>query len=226
MAQGGTEWGYAGRVGPDHWASLSADYAPCGEGVRQSPIDITGYERTDAPALSFAYDAGAESSVALVRGSVVVSFAPESGVTLAGQRYELLSAHFHSPAEHRVDGEGFAAELHVVHEDADGDALVVGVLYRLGAPNLVLQAMLDAVDGSAAHAALDASAFAPRSRAFFSYTGSKTTPPCQEPVAWVVMRDADTLSPEQARALQSLSGGPNNRPLQPLRGRRIVLVGG
>ena len=40
------------------------------------------------------------------------------------------------------------------------------------------------------------------------------------------MRDAATVSQEQVEALQSFSGGPNNRPLQPLRGRRIVLVGG
>ena len=40
------------------------------------------------------------------------------------------------------------------------------------------------------------------------------------------MRDSETVSREQVDALQSFSGGPNNRPLQPLRGRRIALVGG
>ena len=218
------EWSYAGPTGPEHWGTLAPEYAPCAEGVQQSPIDLTGYERADAPALSFSYDGGV-SAAALVGGSVVVEFAAGSGVTLAGRRYDLLSAHAHSPAEHRVDGEGFAAELHVVHEDASGDALVVGVLYRLGPPDPVLQAMLDAPAEAVGGFPLDAAAFAPRSTAFFNYTGSKTTPPCQEPVEWVVMRDAGTVSQEQVDALQSFSGGPSNRPLQQLRGRRIALVG-
>ncbi len=219
------EWSYAGRTGPEHWASLTPEYAPCAEGVQQSPIDVTGYERAAVPALSFSYD-GSVSSAALVRGSVVVEFGSGNSVLLGGRRYELQSAHFHAPSEHRVDGEGFAAELHMVHEDASGDALVVGVLFRLGPPDPVLQAMLDAAAGETTGFPFDAAAFAPRSGAFFNYTGSKTTPPCHEPVEWVVMRDAATVSQEQIDALQSFSGGPNNRPLQPLRGRSIVLVGG
>ncbi len=225
MALDGSEWSYTGSTGPEHWGSLAPEYAPCAEGVQQSPVDITGYEHADAPALSFSYDGGV-SGAALVRGSVVVEFAPGSGVTLGDRRYELLSAHAHAPAEHTVDGERFAAELHVVHEDASGEAIVVGVLYRLGDADPVLQAMLGAAAGETTGFRLDAAAFVPRSAAFYNYTGSKTTPPCHEPVEWVVMRDAATVSQAQVDALQSFSGGPNNRPVQPLRGRRIVLVGG
>ena len=219
------EWGYAGPIGPAHWASLSPDYAPCAGGIQQSPIDITGYEPAVGPVLSFSY-AGEASRVASARGPIAVEFASGSSLTLGGRRYELLSAHAHAPAEHRVDGEEFAAELHVVHEDASGDALVVGVLFRLGDASPILQAMLDAAPGGAAALPPGAAAFMPRSNVFYNYTGSKTTPPCQEPVTWVVMRDAGTVSAEQVSALQSFSGGPNNRPLQPLRGRRIMLVGG
>ena len=217
------EWGYVGPTGPAHWGTLAREYAPCAEGVQQSPVDITGYERVDAPALSFSYEGGV-GGVELVRGSAVVEFAPGSSVTLGGRRYELLSAHAHAPAEHTVNGEGFAAELHIVHEDASGDVLVVGVLYRLGPSDPVLQAMLEAAVGETA-GFLSGAAFMPRSSAFFNYTGSKTTPPCHEPVQWVVMRDAATVSRGQVEVLQSLSGGPNNRPVQPLRGRSIVLVG-
>ncbi len=218
-------WGYVGPTGPEHWASLAPEYAPCAEGVQQSPVDITGYERADVPALSFSYS-GEVRGAALVRGSIVVEFGPDSSLTLGGRRYELQSAHFHAPAEHTVDGEVFVAELHIVHEDASGEALVVGVLCWLGDPSPVLQAMLDAAAGETTDFPLDAAAFTPRSTAFYNYTGSKTTPPCQEPVTWVVLRDAGTVSQEQVDALQAFSGGPNNRPVQPLRGRRIVLVGG
>ncbi|MCY4450197.1 MAG: carbonic anhydrase family protein [Chloroflexi bacterium] len=218
-------WGYVGPTGPEHWASLAPEYALCGEGVQQSPVDITGYERAGVPALSFSYS-GEVRGAALVRGSIVVEFGPGSSMALGDLHYELQSAHFHAPAEHTVDDEAFTAELHMVHEDASGEALVVGVLYQLGPPNPVLQAMLNAASGEAADFPSGAAGFTPRSTAFYNYTGSKTTPPCHEPVAWVVLRDPGTVSQEQVDALQAFSGGPNNRPVQPLRGRRIVLVGG
>ena len=221
-------WGYSGPNEPEHWASLAPENAPCAEGVQQSPVDLTGYERASAPAPSFSYG-GDVSEAALVRGSIVVSFGPASSLTLGGRRFDLRSVHAHAPAEHRVDGEEFAAELHVLHEDVAGALLAVGMLYRLGAPSPVLQAMIVAVsrEGEAsAELPLQAADFAPRSTGFYTYAGSKTTPPCQEPVEWVVMQDAGTVSQEQIAALQALSGGPNNRPVQPLRGRRIVLVGG
>ena len=33
-------WGYAGDTGPEHWAELSPEFAPCGAGTEQSPIDL------------------------------------------------------------------------------------------------------------------------------------------------------------------------------------------
>ena len=76
-----------------------------------------------------------------------------------------------------MDGEAFAAELHVVHEDASGEALVVGVLYRLGPPSPVLQAMLDVAAGETAEIPLDAAAFTPRSFSFYSYNRFKDYSP-------------------------------------------------
>ncbi|TNF81432.1 MAG: hypothetical protein EP299_02145 [Acidobacteria bacterium] len=32
-------WGYEGEEGPEHWADLSPDFAACGQGVEQSPIE-------------------------------------------------------------------------------------------------------------------------------------------------------------------------------------------
>ena len=56
------EWGYGGSGGPEDWASLSEEYATCADGQQQSPVDITGYEMTDAEPISFLYDSDAGSS--------------------------------------------------------------------------------------------------------------------------------------------------------------------
>ena len=41
-------------------------------------------------------------------------------VSHQGKAYHLVQFHFHSPSEHSVDGELMAAEMHLVHQAADG----------------------------------------------------------------------------------------------------------
>ena len=220
-------WGYEGPAAPEYWAALSEAYATCA-GEEQSPVDITAYEQGDGGPLSFSY----ASEAAAVRNDgkfVYVDFA--AGSTLrAGQRtFGLKSAHLHAPSEHRIEGVELAAELHVVHADAGGDLAVVGLLFELGEPSSPVQAILDAAPPAGETATegitLDASACVPDGSAYYAYDGSKTTPPCDEGVNWFVMREPGTISQEQVAALLALSGGPNNRPVQPVGGRAIVLGG-
>ncbi len=186
----------AGRAGALGGAAEA--YSAC-TGEQHSPVDITGYEEGDGGPLSFSYASDA-SAVRNDHKFVYVDFA--AGSTLrAGQRtFGLNSAHLHAPSEHRVDGVEFAAELHLVHADSAGETLSEGIL-------------------------LSASACVPDGSAYYSYDGSKTTPPCQESVGWFVMREPRTISQEQVAALLALSGGPNNRPVQPIGGRAIRLGG-
>ena len=131
----------------------------------------------------------------------------------------------HSPSEHRVDGTNFAAELHLVHADADGNLAVVGLLFKLGAHSPVVQAILDAApnpgDTVGTSSILNAKDYLPAELGYYRYDGSKTTPPCDEPVEWYVMRHQKTVSQEQVDDLLALSGGPTNRPVQPI-GDRVI----
>ncbi len=218
------EWGYTGPGAPENWASLDEEYATCADGQQQSPIDITGYEMTDAEPISFLYD----SDAAAVRNDgrfVHIDYPPGSMLSVGKQIFELKTAHLHSPSEHWIDGVSFAAELHLVHADADGLLVVVGLLFRLGDPSPAVEAILDAApaagDTVSAGTTLNAGDFAPDELGYYQYDGSKTTPPCQEPVAWFVMREPKTISQEQVNRLLTLSDGPNNRPVQPT-GSRVV----
>ena len=218
------KWGYDGPGAPQYWASLSEEYAICADGKQQSPIDITGYERGVASPISFSHSVDATA----VRNDgrfVHVDYAAGNTLSVGRRTYELKSAHFHSPSEHLIDGESFAAELHLVHTDADGNLAVVGLLFRLGAPSPVVQAILDAVptagDTVVDSFTLNARGYVPDELGYYRYDGSKTTPPCNEPVDWYVMRQSKTISPEQVDGLQVLSGGPNNRPVQPT-GDRVI----
>ena len=222
------EWGYQGPGAPENWASLSDDYALCADGERQSPIDIARYETGDAEAISFSY--GGDAKAVRNKGKFVyVDYAPGSAFNVGERTFELKSAHLHSPSEHLVDGVSFAAELHLVHQDAGGALAVVGLLFRLGEPSPVVQAILDAApdagDAAAPTNDLNSGVYTPGELAYYKYDGSLTTPPCSEPVGWYVMREPKSISQEQVDSLLALSGGPNNRPVQPTGNRKIIAGG-
>ena len=220
-------WGYVGPRGPEHWASLSEAYAGCA-GVQQSPIDLTGYKQGDGGPLSFSY--GGDASAVSYDGRFVHADFEDGNMLRAGERaFGLKSAHLHAPSEHRIEGAELAAELHLVHADGEGDLAVVGLLFELGDPSPLVQTILDAAPPSGETASegisLNASACVPDGSAYYSYASSKTTPPCDEGVSWFVMREPRTISQEQVDGLLALSGGPNNRPVQPI-GSRAILLGG
>ena len=218
-------WGYEGPGAPERWALLSPEYAACAEGRRQSPIDITGYRQGDTVPLVFSYTGDA----AAVRNDgmfVHVDYPAGNTLTVDGSSYTLKSAHFHAPSEHLVDGNGYAVELHLVHADTGGGLAVVGLLFGLGEPSPILEEILEAAPPPGGTAVggfvLNAAGYLPAGRSYYRYQGSKTTPPCDEPVDWYLIQQAQTISPGQANHLLELAGGPNNRPIQPTNNRPIT----
>ena len=157
--------------------------------------------------------------------AVYVDYPPSNTLSVGLKTLVLKSAHFHSPSEHWIDGTGYAAELHLIHADTDGNLAVVGILFREGPPNPAVQAILDVApatgDTVGDGPSLNASGFAPEPSGYYRYVGSKTTPPCDEPVDWFVMGKIESISRQQVKSLLELSGGPNNRPLQPT-GDRVI----
>ena len=229
MTTEAVHWGYTGSEGPEHWGCLSEAYLPCAEGVEQSPVDITGYAASDGPALQFDYP-GVATAARNNGHTVYLDFNAGNSVAVGGDRYELQGVHYHSPGEHELNGERFAAELHLVHQDDGGNLAVVGLLYRLGDASPLVQRLLDAAPETGATVGLNggpaAQEYAPDAAEYYGYAGSLTTPPCSEGVRWIVMQTVGTVSQEQVNALQALTGGPNNRPVQPIGDRQIFSVGG
>ena len=183
---------------------------------------------TGAPQLAFNYTGKARQ----IRhnGRIAdVEFAAGNGIAIGPATYELKAMHLHVPAEHRIDGQPFSAELHLVHQSAGGDYAVVGQLFRLGDPSPVIQALLDAYPepGQAVERGfrLNAADLAPGDLGYYRYSGSLTTPPCTEPVDWIVLREIRSTSQEQVDQIAARQKGYNNRPVQPLNGREIIYTG-
>ena len=47
-------------------------------------------------------------------------------------KYSLKQLHWHSPSEHTVKGRRYSLEVHMVHESAEKQIAVVGILYTIG----------------------------------------------------------------------------------------------
>jgi len=222
------QWNYSAELGPARWGGLCADFALCGEGRAQSPIDIASARPADGPALRFDYR-GAIQAIEHRGVSVVLHFSEGCELRIGDRAAQLTQAHWHTPAEHALDGHRPPAELHFVHVLPGGALAVVGILCDEGPPDPCIARILREIEpmaGAPAHRQVDipAAGCAPRTAAHFAYEGSLTTPACNEGVLWHVMRDRRSLSRQQLDALNRLTGGDNSRPLQPRYGRQIASV--
>src|SRR5579885_3467331 len=119
-------WGYDGEVGPESWARLSPEFAVCGSGVRQSPVDIPPTAPLNPDDLAFDYKPSA-LNVVNNGHTVQVNYDPGSTLRLDGATYELAQYHFHTRSEHAFGGKLADMELHLVHRGPSGGLAVVGV---------------------------------------------------------------------------------------------------
>jgi carbonic anhydrase len=221
-------WTYEGaETGPAAWARLQPDFALCGSGQRQSPIDIREGIGVDLPPIQFDYRAGFFS--VLDNGHTIeVQTAPGNFIEVGTRRFELQGFRFHHPGECAINGTAFPMSIHLLHKDAQGQLAVVALMAETwsdDAEHPVVQQVwnhlpLDKGQAVPAPVQIDPAALLPTRRGYITYMGSLTTPPCTEGVTWMVMQQTIPVSKAQLAILARLSP-MNARPLQPPQGRLI-----
>lgn len=220
------EWSYAGAEGPENWSSINPDYANCGLGHQQSPIDIRDAKREALPLIQFDYKS-APLKVINNGHTIQVNASPGSSITVGDKKYELKQFHFHHPSEEYVDGKPYDMVAHLVHADSDGKLAVVAVLLKSGRANSLVQKVWENLPRTEGHeevvssVEINASALLPASTGYYTFAGSLTTPPCSEGVTWFVLKMPSELSAEEIAAFAKIY--PHNaRPIQPPNGRTIL----
>ena len=218
-------WGYEGDAGPSHWASLNEDYALCGLGQNQSPVNLTGFVEADLPALDLRYDAPGQEVVNNGH-TVQVNTAAGGVLRVDGQEFALKQFHFHAPSENRLNGQSFPMEAHLVHVSEDGHLAVVAVFFNEGQANPALDKVWPAMPEKTGKQPLakgvDVNTLLPVSRDYYRFNGSLTTPPCSEGVRWFVLKQPVEASPAQIEQFRKVMHHDNNRPVQPLNARLIL----
>lgn len=153
---------------------------------------------------------------------------PEAGagyVTLAGVRYDLIQFHFHTPSEHRFEGQTTPLEMHMVHRNAAQELLVIGIPLAAGPASTVdkVLARLAPECGAPVHVGeIDLDTLLPRDHSNLRYNGSLTTAPFSENVKWFLMREK-TVTPATISRFQHLFTSGNARATQPLNGRTLTV---
>jgi carbonic anhydrase len=220
-------WSYQGHGAPTHWAELEPEFAACGTGREQSPIDIRVRDavQADLPPISFDYH---PVPLRLIDNghTIQVNYGPGSFITVDGERYELQQFHFHKPSEEAIDGRHAAMVAHLVHKDSQGRLAVVAVLLDRGAINPMVASLWNNLPAKkeaeveARDVQIDATDLLPAQRSYYTFTGSLTTPPCSEGVKWFVLKTPSTLSAGEVERF-GRSYPTNARPVQALNGRTI-----
>ena len=150
--------------------------------------------------------------------------------------------HMHGPSEHRLDGNQYDLEVHIVHELVDGpgnfkeykDTLaVVGFMFKVDSYSHPFIEKLRPMDFGAISQISFNELFTtlgdesePNEKRFYHYKGSLTNPPCADVVNWILHKQVLPITEEHLNAFKSVwmknLGHGNYRECQPLCGRRVV----
>lgn len=219
-------WGYQGDTAPEKWSELKDEYALCGSGENQSPINITNMVDAKLPGLDINYS-GFGSNVINNGHTIQVNYQPGSTLTVDGDKFELKQFHFHSPSENRINGKSFPLEGHFVHADKNGKLAVIAVMFEEGQVNSVLDKFWKQIpeNKGGKHPLaqkVSASDLLPKNTGYYRFNGSLTTPPCTEGVRWFVIKQPATVSSQQLAKFNHVMHHPNNRNVQPLNARLVL----
>ncbi|BFZ04450.1 hypothetical protein BsWGS_07489 [Bradybaena similaris] len=211
------------------------------------PINYTNYDISSGLAMALRNNGHSVTVTMSGATEVTVSAGGLPGVFRAFQFHFHWGGREEEGSEHLINGVAYPLELHIVHyntkyphpgvamQNPDGMA-VFGFFYEKSEEdNLLYSSIVDSLpkvlypDLETKIAPVSLISLLPTSfNRFFRYSGSLTTPPCQESVTWTVLKDTIKISKAQLevfRLLLNPHASPlynNYRPVQPLNHRQVT----
>jgi len=223
-AHSNAHWSYEGETGPSHWGTLSEEYALCGTGQQQSPIDITESVTADLPPLEFN---DSPIPVVIENNGHTIKMTAAGTLKIGDDEYQLFQFHTHTPSEEAINGKQADMVIHMVHKNAQDQLAVVAVLLEVGeTANPLIQTLWNVMPKMVSKAQqydtlIDLNQLLPQDKNYYTFEGSLTIPPCSEGVRWMVLKQPVSISGEQLAQYQSVY--PKNvRPLQAVNGRKVL----
>jgi len=218
-------WSYSGATGADKWGTLGKEFATCGIGQRQSPIDIRRTVRADLPPIRFAYKP-VPLSIVDNGHSIKVDTPGAGSISVEGESYDLVQFHFHKPSEEKINGKAYDMVVHLVHQSKAGKLAVIAVMMEAGKEQSLIRTLWTHLPleqntpVTRPEVKIDPTQLLPEKRNYYTFLGSLTTPPCTEGVLWLVLKTPMQVSKEQLAGFGTIYKS-NVRPVQPVNNRLI-----
>ncbi|KAL0061076.1 hypothetical protein AAF712_012070 [Marasmius tenuissimus] len=208
-----SNFGYNKENGPTNWAQLDAANSACAVGQNQSPIllDDTVEKAAENPKVVIGNVEEAEFENLGTTLETIVN----GTTTFGGKDFALKQFHLHTPSEHRINEEYFPVEMHMVHEGAEGEIVVLAVPFQLsedGSTTDLLTSVIENIGDVATPGSVTKTGKlefeelinALQTEPLFQYTGSLTTPPCAEGLTFLVMEKPLPLDVKTFNSLKSV----------------------
>ncbi|MBI3231460.1 MAG: carbonic anhydrase family protein [Candidatus Doudnabacteria bacterium] len=210
---------------PDKWTEEG--YPDCG-GTSQSPINIDTLSvvKLDLPDAVLNYQPFNMNIIDNGHTIQVNNNTGLSSIMYKGEKYTFAQFHFHCSSEHTISGATYPMELHLVHKNAAGAIVVLGVfLQKGGTANSVIDKVFnnfptktEEVDSTTE--SIDLTGLLPTDQRYYTYSGSLTTPPCSQGVSFLLYKTPMMISDAQYDKFKAKYEN-NHRPVQALNGRTI-----
>ena len=225
-AHGGAHWTYEGERGPETWGDLSADFRACSLGLEQTPIDLKGTITAQTGLVEASFQP--MPLTILNNGHTIqVNLKQSNKLTLNGTEFNVAQFHFHRESEHKVNGESYDMEMHIVHQDpVTSNLVVIGIFLKEGDANPFLEkiwSLMPTVENkeSISTDSINLIDAFPSDKKYYTYTGSLTTPPCSQGIDWIIIKEPMEISSEQIKKFSDIHPD-NSRPTQPLNNREVI----
>ncbi|USS91502.1 carbonic anhydrase family protein [Fructobacillus americanaquae] len=134
------------------------------------------------------------------------------------QAWHVVRFHIHDGAEHLIDGQRYAAEIHIVCQNQLGQTMVVGAFAEVDENHPFIFAPLFSEEKKMVNLQ---DLLPVEKRGCFTYTGSLTTPPLKKDINWVLLDEPVGISPQDLATFAE-AYPDNYRECQPLFGRTVV----
>jgi len=207
-------WSYP--YNPTEWGSVSAT---CMEGLFQSPVDLITHPGIAQKELNLVSEMPT-NVVASSSDSLTWSVDSESLpiLFLEERSYALSKVQCHIGSEHTVEGSRYPGSCHFFFELGNK---YVAIAILMDDKSLNKNAAFDDLLNDV-QLDLDTMISGLNISYYWDYTGSITTPDCEENVRWLVLRDAIEVTTAQIGEMKTISGLDSSfRDTMPLNGRAV-----
>lgn len=199
-------WDYFGDTGPDYWHTLDPSFSIAKTGKEQSPINILTYrvrklKYNNIPQYHYLYSRFKICNHKYFTRLAITN--PYNYIKLDNDIFYLDFIDIRTPSEHLIDGQNYPLEIQLIHENKDGEIVIISIFGQEGAENKLFEETIKRVHELKdkkkvlLNEKINMEDSLNKSSGIFRYRGSLTCPPTKENIRWVIYETPIHFSKEQ-----------------------------